>query len=183
MKKNILILALVFCSAAIWAQENSVILSGGYSFANIEGSDNQGTGYNINASFEFSPGGGKFVNGIGFGFIKLNASETTGAVKTDYTINSYPVYYSPKYIFGEKNIKPFIKASLGVQYADLRAETNLISVHDMDFGFYGGGGVGLMISLGEKLFINAEYNIDWASNSAYADGWINSASGGIGFKF
>jgi len=183
VKKNILILALIFCSAALLAQENSIILSGGYSFANIKESSDQGTGYNINAAFEFNPTGGKFVHGISFGFVKLTASETSGIQNIDYTVNSYPVYYSPKFFFGEKKIKPFLKGSLGVQYADLRKETQLLSDHDMDFGFYGGGGGGLMISTGEKLFIIAEYTITYASNSAYNDGWINSASGGIGFKF
>lgn len=183
MKKNILILALIFCSAALWAQQNSIILGGGYSFANIEESSEKGTGYNINASFDFNPVGGKFVHGISFGFVQLKASETTGIQTTEYTLNSYPVYYSPKYFFGEKKIKPFLKGILGVQYADLRKETALLSVSDMDFGFYGGWGAGIMISLGEKLFLNAEYDIVWASNTAYNDGWINNACGGIGFKF
>jgi hypothetical protein len=40
-----------------------------------------------------------------------------------------------------------------------------------------------MLFLSEKLFINAEYEIAWASNNWYSDGWINTAGGGIGFKF
>jgi hypothetical protein len=40
-----------------------------------------------------------------------------------------------------------------------------------------------MLFLKENFFINAEYEIAWASNSYYKDGWINSAMGGIGFRF
>jgi hypothetical protein len=40
-----------------------------------------------------------------------------------------------------------------------------------------------MIFLKENIFINAEYEIAWASNSWYKDGWMNTAMGGIGFKF
>ena len=184
MKRNILILALILSSTALWAQpQNSIIISGGYSFANIKESSNQGTGYNIGASFDFNPGGGKFVHGITFGFVTVSTSETVLNQNVEYSIHSYPVYYSPKYLFGEGKIKPFIKGNLGMQYADLRIETNNLADHDLDLGFYGGGGAGLMISLGEKLFITGEYNIDWVSNSAYSDGWVNSATGGIGIKF
>ena len=62
-------------------------------------------------------------------------------------------------------------------------EKVLYSLSDNDFGFYGGGGAGIMIFLKENIFINGEYEIAWASNSWYKDGWINTASGGIGFKF
>jgi len=40
-----------------------------------------------------------------------------------------------------------------------------------------------MFFLKENIFINAEYEIAWASNFGYKDGWINTAGGGIGFKF
>jgi hypothetical protein len=30
---------------------------------------------------------------------------------------------------------------------------------------------------------DTEYEIAWASNNFYKDGWINSAMGGIGFRF
>jgi hypothetical protein len=72
---------------------------------------------------------------------------------------------------------------LGTQYASLKREGPLGSLSDNDFGFYGGGGAGIMIFLKENIFINAEYEIAWASNSFYKDGWMNSAMGGLGFKF
>jgi hypothetical protein len=40
-----------------------------------------------------------------------------------------------------------------------------------------------MVYLKENIFINAEYEIAWASNGWYVDGWMNSITGGIGFKF
>ena len=40
-----------------------------------------------------------------------------------------------------------------------------------------------MVFFKENIFINAEYEIAWASNSLYKDGWMNTAMGGIGFKF
>jgi hypothetical protein len=40
-----------------------------------------------------------------------------------------------------------------------------------------------MLGLGEKLFLNAEYEIAYVSNSFYDDGWLNSVMFGLGIKF
>jgi opacity protein-like surface antigen len=85
-------------------------------------------------------------------------------------------------MFGKEKIKIFVKGALGMQYSSLKRE-GIVTISDNDFGFYGGGGAGIMLYLKENIFINAEYEIAWASNNCYKDGWINTASGGIGFKF
>jgi hypothetical protein len=182
MKKYILLTSLILLSMKALSQENQVTISGGYSFAKIEDTDIKGTGYRINGLYEFNPGGGKFVHGFSFGYISLSASEGIGAQTIDYKINSFPLYYAPKVLFGSDKIKAFIKGVLGMQFAGLKKE-GLVSLSDNDFGFYGGGGAGIMIFIKENIFINGEYEIAWASNSWYKDGWMNTAMGGIGFKF
>jgi hypothetical protein len=182
MKKNIFIVLLILLSMKALSQENVVTLSGGYSFATIEDTDIKGTGFRINGLYEFNPNGGKFAHGVSFGYIGLSASEGVGSQTIDYTINSFPLYYAPKVMFGSEKIKAFIKGALGMQYAGLKKE-GLISLSDNDFGFYGGGGAGIMIFIKENIFINGEYEIAWASNNWYKDGWMNTAMGGIGFKF
>ena len=164
------------------SQENTVTLSGGYSFATIEDTDIKGTGFRINGLYEFNPNGGMFAHGVSFGYIGLSASEGVGSQTIDYTINSFPLYYAPKVMFGSEKIKAFVKGALGMQFASLKKE-GLISLSDNDFGFYGGGGAGVMFFIKDNIFINAEYEIAWASNSWYKDGWMNTAMGGIGFKF
>jgi hypothetical protein len=182
MKKKLLILLLIIWPASMWAQNNLFTLSGGYSFANIKESSQQGTGYTIVGTFEMNQVGSKYATGISFGFVSLSASEMSLNQEVKYTVSSYPVYFSPKYIFGDGKLRPFIKGDIGMQYSDLKREI-IDVVHVTDFGFYGGGGAGIMVLLGEKFFINAEYNIDWASNSAYNDGWIQTAKGGLGIRF
>jgi hypothetical protein len=85
-------------------------------------------------------------------------------------------------MFVNERIKGFVKGALGMQFASLKRE-GFTEVSDFDFGFYGGGGAGLMVFLKENIFLTGEYEIAWASNSFYKDGWINTAGGGIGFKF
>ncbi|MCU0363399.1 MAG: hypothetical protein MUE32_08580, partial [Bacteroidales bacterium] len=121
-------------------------------------------------------------HGFSFGYIGLKAEETVGQVVQEYTINSFPIYYAPKVMFGGEKAKLFVKGALGMQYAGLKKE-GLIIMSDVDWGFYGGGGAGVMLFLKSNIFINAEYEIAWASNSWYKDGWMNTASGGLGFKF
>jgi hypothetical protein len=182
MKKHILIIFLIMLSFKAFSQENMVTVSGGYSFANIVDTDIKGTGFRINGTYEFNPLGGKFSHGVSFGYIGLKASEIVGQGTINYTINSYPLYYAPKVMFGKEKFKFFIKGAIGAQFASLKREGG-VSLDDNDFGFYGGGGGGIMLFLKENIFINAEYEIAWASNTFYKDGWMNTAGGGIGFKF
>lgn len=182
VKKIILILAMIFCSVAVWAQQNIITVSGGYAFANIEDSNVKGTGFRLNGIYEFNNVGGVIAHGITLGYAHLTSSEKVLQQEVKGTINSFPVYYSPKAIFGGEKIKLFIKGAIGMQYAALKREA-AVTITDFDFGFYGGGGAGVMIFLKENIFINGEYEIAWASNRAYKDGWMNSATGGIGVKF
>jgi len=183
MKKNVFIVFLILISYQAFSQENMVTLSGGYSFANVD-NDFKGTGYRINGLFEFKPMSGKFAHGISFGYIHLTSIDEKVSGTATRTVNSFPVYYAPKVMFGSEKFKFFIKGALGMQFAGLKREgAGVVALDDNDFGFYGGGGAGVMLFLSEKLFINAEYEIAWASNSWYNDGWINSAMGGIGFRF
>jgi hypothetical protein len=69
-----------------------------------------------------------------------------------------------------------------MQFAWLKRE-GFVELSDHDFGFYGGGGGGFMFFLKENIFLNAEYEIAWASNSWYKDGWMNTAMAGIGYRF
>jgi len=183
MKKYVLFLFLVVFSIKGFSQENMVTLSGGYSFATIEDTDIKATGFRINGLYEFNPMGGMFAHGIAFGYIGLSATEgILGSQSVDYKINSFPLYYAPKVMFGNEKVKAFVKGALGMQFAGLKKE-GLVNLSDSDFGFYGGGGAGFMFFIKDNIFINGEYEIAWASNSWYKDGWMNSAMGGIGFKF
>jgi hypothetical protein len=182
MKSNILIIGLLLLSMKAFSQENMVTVSGGYSFANIEDADEKGSGWRINGLYEFNPNGGIFAHGVSFGYIHLTAVDGTGVTETTSKVNSFPVYYAPKVMFGPDKFKVFVKGALGMQIAYLKRE-GIVTFDDHDFGFYGGGGAGIMFFFNENIFINAEYELAWASNSWYKDGLMNTAMGGIGFKF
>jgi hypothetical protein len=182
MKRSILISFLIVISMNVFNQENMVTLSGGYSFANINETEFKGSGWRINGLYEFNKSDSRFAHGISFGYINLSSTENVGSEYIKSIVNSFPLYYAPKIMSGGEKFKVFIKGAIGLQFAALKKE-GFISLNDHDFGFYGGAGAGLIFFIKENIFINAEYELAWASNSWYHDGWINTAGGGIGFKF
>lgn len=180
MKKYLLIAVLLLSIQALKAQENRVTLSGGYVFTNVEDADVNATGFRINGLFEFVPMGGNFANGISVGFLQTKASTTLG---TDYTLNSWPVYYAPKYSFGGDKFKGFVKGALGFHSSGYTRTGQLGDLDSRDWGFFGGAGAGVMLFLNDKIFINAEYEWAYLSNSFYRNGIVNTIQGGLGLKF
>jgi opacity protein-like surface antigen len=164
------------------AQENVVTVGGGYAFAKIDLTTESATGWRINGLYEFNPLSANVSHGISFGYIGLSATQKI--IIDDYTvnINSFPIYYAPKIMFGTDTFKGFVKGALGMQFAYYKVERN--NEHDdNEFGFYGGAGAGFSYFIKDNIFINAEYEIAFANNQWYDGGWINSAMGGIGIKF
>jgi hypothetical protein len=183
MKKIYLILTLTCITLFGFSQENLISVSGGYSFANIEDTDLKTPGWRINGTYDFNPAGGPWSFGFSIGYMGLSASEETiGEGTVDYNIGTIPIYFAPKFMFGSDKIKGYIKGALGTQNTHIK-RTAVLEITDNDWGFYGGGSAGVNIFLSEMVFLNAEYELAWLSNSFYKDGLINSAMIGLGVKF
>lgn len=183
MKKTITVLVFAMLTTLVYSQENLITLSGGYVFANIEDTDINGTGFRINGLYEYNTTGGKWAHGFSVGYIGFSAEGTEGLQTAQYDITSWPIYYAPKYLFGSEKFKGFIKGAVGFQFSSLERTAALVIVSDKDSGFTGGGGVGAQYFFNEKIFLSAEYELLWMSNSFYRDGLLNTASLGIGIRF
>ena len=183
MKKIWSIVVLSCISFYAFSQENMISVSGGYSFANFDNTDLKATGWRINGSYEFNYVGGPWAFGFAAGYIGLSGSEEKVSGTVDHNIGTIPIYFAPKFMFGNDKIKGFIKGALGTQTSHFKRTTNNLEFTDSDWGFYGGGSAGLRITLSEMFFLNAEYELAWLSNASYQDGLIQSALLGIGVKF
>jgi len=183
MKQNLLIFALMCLCTVAMAQENSFSLNVGYVFANLEDVDTEATGWRIQGLYEFNPGSSSFSHGFAVGYTGTTADFTSGTSNSKYDINSFPIYYAPKFSVGKGNLKGFVKGALGTHITNFKRTGTLTELTSTDMGFYGGVGAGGSLNLGEKLFISAEYEWAYMSNSYYRDGFINSAMAGIGFRF
>jgi len=183
MKKSIIILAFVMLTTVAFSQENMITLSGGYVFANVEDTDVNATGFRINGLFEYNQGGGKWAHGFSVGYIGLSAEMTESLQTSTIDINTWPLYYTPKYLFGGESFKGFVKGAIGWQISNFKRYGAITTLSDSDTGFVGGGGVGAQYFFNEKIFLSAEYELLWMSNSFYKDGLVNTASLGIGVRF
>jgi hypothetical protein len=183
MRRLLTILLIAFCSFKLMAQESNFTISGGYVFTNIEEVDLNATGFRINGLYEYNPTEGMVAHGISMGYLRTTASNTINAATSNYTFSNFPVYYSPKFMFGSESFKIFLKGALGFHYSGYKRSGDVTSVNTWDLGFYGGAGAGLMKTINKKIFINAEYEWAYLSNTSYRDGFINTIMGGIGFKF
>lgn len=183
MKRNLLTITLICLCAVAMAQENRFSLNGGYVFANLEDVETEATGWRILGLYEFNPNEGGLTHGFAVGYTGTTADFTSGTTNSNYDINSWPIYYAPKFSVGKGNLKGFVKGALGTHITSFKRTGTLTELTSTDMGFYGGVGAGGMLNLGEKLFISAEYEWAYMSNSYYRDGFINSAMAGIGFRF
>jgi len=135
--------------------------------------------------YECNKAKGKAAHGFSLGYISTTSSTATisGEQSKDHKLTSLPVYYAPKYFLGGGSFKGFIKGALGMHFSNYE-RTGPAGILTTNYtGFYGEASLGADYSLGEKIFLNLEY--EWAnmSNSAYRDGFMNTAMAGIGFKF
>jgi hypothetical protein len=178
MKRNLLFFAFVLFALQGWSQKMFTI-SGGTAFADVEDASSDANGWRINITSEYNPMGGKLAHGFSIGYIDLNSTAVKAGRTVSYNMYTVPFYYAPKLLLGNGPFKVFIKGALGTHFSGYDSG----NVNTTDFGFYGGGSAGAMLNLGEKMFINAEYEYAWLSNSWYRDGVMNSAMVGLGFKF
>lgn len=184
MRRLTLFLILAFCSLTVFSQENMVSLSGGYVFANMDAFDGKATGWGIDGVFEFNPMEGKIAHGVVIAFKSTKATEESISVdENEYKLSNLPVYYQPKILLGSDKIKVFFEGAVGFHWSKYKRSGFLGDFSSTDVGFYGGLGAGIMKPLGDRTFINIEYQWAWLSNSFYQNGFINSVMGGIGRRF
>lgn len=179
MKNTIFTVALTLLAMASYGQENRLTISGGYAFSNIEEADANGTGWRIGLVYEFTPMGTRFAHGMSASYVRLSA-DASGA---SYDIGTWPVYYAPKFMFGSDKFQGFIKAALGWQFSKISRSGNFSELESNDSGIATGVGAGILYYFNDKAFLDAGYEFLWLDNSFFRDGYLNTASLGIGFKF
>jgi hypothetical protein len=188
MKKLIITFTLIGMVLFGFSQENMVSVSGGYAWTKIDVSDYydtdtelKGSGWRINGTYDFRKNEGKWAYGVSLGYIGLTATYEGAFDTTEYSLSSVPLYFAPKYLFGNEKIDGFIKLAIGGQSASLK--NNDTGTKVSSYGFYGGGGAGLLFHVSEKVYLHAEYEIVYVTNGYYQNGLVQSAMAGIGIKF
>jgi hypothetical protein len=160
-----------------------ISLSGGYVTTDYEDVNTDAEGWRINATFEMNPNGGKLLHGLTVGYMETSAERTSATQTVEYEVKSVPIYYAPKLVVGKKALKVFAKGALGFQLSEYSRSGAGVDSSANEGGFYGGGSLGAMLVLKEKIFVNAEYEWVYMTNAGYQSGAAQSAMFGVGMKF
>ena len=185
----LLILAICLSSLAVAEETSSaaakdkfMTISYGDISTDIEDTDTDASGWRLNLSFEHGARNGNVLHGFAIGYIDSSADVTTAAQTSSYKLESLPIYYAPKLLFGKSAFKGFLKGAIGIHFSDYERTGALGSVESQDTGLYAGASLGAMYAFNEKVFINAEYEWAYLSNSYYRDGELQSVTVGLGFR-
>ncbi len=165
------------------AQDRMLTVSYGDVSTDYEDASTDASGWRLNLSYETGAKGGSVLHGIAIGYIETTADITTGLQTSHYKLESLPIYYAPKFLFGKKAFKGFLKGALGMHFSKYKRSGAAGDLETSDTGFYGGASLGAMYMFNEKIFINAEYEWAYLSNSYYRDGEVTSAMIGLGTRF
>lgn len=149
----------------------------------IEEADADTSGWRLNLSYESGAKNGNVLHGFVIGYIETTADVTTAAQTSSYKLESLPVYYAPKLLFGKSAFKGFLKGAIGMHFSDYTRTGSLGDIDTQDTGLYAGASLGAMYTFNEKVLINAEYEWAYLSNSYYRDEEVQSAMLGLGFRF
>ena len=164
------------------AKDKFMTISYGDISTDIEDTDTDASGWRLNLSFEHGARNGNVLHGFAIGYIDSSADVTTAAQTSSYKLESLPIYYAPKLLFGKIAFKGFLKGAIGIHFSDYERTGALGSVESQDTGLYAGASLGAMYAFNEKVFINAEYEWAYLSNSYYRDGELQSVMVGLGFR-
>lgn len=187
--KSIIICSIILVVININAvsQNNMLSITGGWVNADIEDTDKPADGWRVNALYEVNPTGGPISYGISAGYMAFSANDTSefqGVTQyVEYRISSVPICFVPKFNIGNEKIAGYLKGAAGLQFSTLKRTATAAEIKDNDIGFAGGGGAGVALHVNEKIALIGDWEALWLSNSYYRDGWTNTFSLGLGFKF
>ena len=185
----VIVSMLLFSASAVAAGNTAtgdrlLTISYGDVSTDFEDTGTDASGWRVNLSYESGKKGGNVLHGVAIGYIESTADvATVGSQVTHYKLKSLPIYYAPKFLFGEKAFKGFVKGALGMHFSDYKRSGALGDISTGDTGFYGGASLGAMLYFNEKVFVNVEYEWAYLSNSYYRDGEVASAMIGLGARF
>jgi len=177
-------------TAAIEPGDGLLIVNAGYATGELSGGAGTGEGGIIAVTFEKLDWDKPASMYFNLGYSEISSEMTmdiNGEMKsvTEH-VNTLPMFIGGKGYLGEGSLQGYVGLSFGVYFTRVeRAVTNtgenFTKWHSMGLGM--GVPIGLNLSVGKTLFLNANYTLNWLwGNDALKDNAIHTANLGIGFK-
>jgi outer membrane protein W len=182
MKKHLLFFLLLNASTAVFSQDKSFILTGGWAVALPNYSDVSMNGFKISGQWEKANVQNHLGCGIQADYINFKETGSKPVANSVNKFRTIPLTFYGKYLIGNDKIQAYAKAGGGFQFTKVSSENPSLYVSDNDFGIALTTGAGVYYTLTEYLYLNLDYGFLYLTNSSYSSGMINSVSLGIGFK-
>jgi hypothetical protein len=184
----VLLMGMSLAQAQHKAGSSLLIMNVGFTMASPEDNDNDLHGNTFSVNYEASNYEGNLAGGVSIGYMITSADSTTASGETVSRLNSvsystFPIILYGRYLFGTDQFKGYIGAGFGIQFSNVKFYTNNAQVEGTDSGVLIGGMAGINYFFNDKVFVNANYNLSWLSNSYYKDGMIQTITFGLGFQF
>ena len=192
MLRRLLLLAFVLGShgvamAGIESGNSTLIVNAGYMFGKLAASGETADGNVVSISFEKvgAPGRTAGFFSIGYGKISNDENDSTGAITR--SVETIPIYLGAKGYFGAGNVQFHVGLAFGTYFSTVVSSGKLSGENWSSWsttGFGMGVPIGLTVCLGETLFINGEYVLNWTwTNEALENDILNSFVLGLGFRW
>jgi hypothetical protein len=109
--------------------------------------------------------------GFNFSWSQISRTETVESQKLTRHVETWPIYLGGKYFAGQGPIQAYVGASIGVYFSTVEtsvAQTGEEYARWSASGWGLGVPVGVTLSLGNTLFANVNYMLNWMwSNEAF----------------
>lgn len=157
--------------------QHFILLGGGYSFASIEDTSANASGFKINMEYEYLTWKKQLAVGfqVAYHQVKTEKSSTGRNIK----FKAVPFAGYLKYYIGKDKLRGYVKGLFGLQSSRYEFEGPNASTQSWDIGLIAGGGIGGALKLNDKLRLLLDYELDWYNNSYYRELTANTISLGL----
>jgi len=192
MKRFILLMLILSVSVNIVqaqhkAGSSMLLFNVGFVSVSPEYSENELTGNSFNFWYEITDFNGNLAGGVSVGYMSTSTDSVTnsGQIKNKINSASYdviPIMFYGRYLFGPEKFRGYIGAGIGIQFSTANFYSQDVQIKASDSGLLIGGIIGANYFISEKMLINANFNINWLSNSFFQNGTASNFAIGIGFQ-
>jgi hypothetical protein len=124
--------------------------------------------------------------GINIGYSSAQGDSGAGADQIKTNTNSVPFFFGGKYWLGKNKFQAYVGAAFGIYFSWFSRELvttgeRYDSIGDTGFGM--AIPLGMAVSVSDKMFISANYTLNWLwEGDLLKDDILNSVNIGLGFK-
>jgi len=183
-------IAIVSLPGAALAQvtpgDGLLTVNGGYIFGTSAVTSESVDGGAITLTYEKLDWNKPVSFGFSVGYSSATGDSGSASTQIKTSTNSVPFYLGGKYWLGQNKFQFYIGAALGVYFSWVSSEVvetgeSHESVGTTGFGM--GIPIGAAVSIGETLFINGNYTLNWLwSNEFFENDLLHAFNIGIGFR-